>query len=266
MSMNPEAHFDCLQISATLDAPLGGVTRLDLQRVAFLSCLLSIYTGEPVADWGYKFANTGDGLPFSDQLIHATESLVAADALVDRDGRLKITPRGCALLNHLSALELLSPRRPCLDAATASLLAVPGSVMAEGLQQEPTIAASRLHDSASMLLDSPHIQTLHAHFEALAAVFPPGSSDLLSPSVLWLTYMAHANSQAAGDAGDDRGPGDGGPPVTQPPGGPASMAFASSVEAQPASALRTASVALLPLTIAAMDSPAAQPSSVEVPS
>ncbi|AVS89621.1 hypothetical protein C8238_16415 [Paracidovorax avenae] len=262
MSMTPEAHFDCLHIAATLDAPLGGVTRLDLQRVAFLSCLLSIYMGEPVADWGYKFANTGDGLPFSDKLIHATEFLVAADALVDRGSSLKITQRGSALLNQLGALELLSPRRPCLDAATASLLAVPGSVMAEGLQQEPTIAASRLHDSASMLLDSPHIQTLHAHFEALATVFPPGSSDLLSPSVLWLTYMAHANSQAAGDAGDDSGPGDGGPPLTQPPGGPASTAL----EAQPALAPQPTSVATPPLTIAAMDSPASQPSSVEVPS
>lgn len=266
MSMNPEAHFDCLQIAATLDAPLDGVTRLDLQRVAFLSCLLSIYTGEPVADWGYKFANTGDGLPFSDQLIHATESLVASDALLERDGRMKITQRGSALLNQLGVLELLSPRRPCLDAATASLLAVPGSVMAEGLQQEPTIAASRLHDSASMLLDSPHIQTLHEHFEALAAVFPPGSSDLLSPSVLWLTYMAQAQSEASGEADDDSGPGDGGPPVTQPPGGPASMALAGSFEAEAALAPQPTSVVMSASTSAAMDSSAVQPASEEVPS
>lgn len=266
MSMNPEAHFDCLQIAATLDAPLGGVTRLDLQRVAFLSCLLSIYTGEPVADWGYKFANTGDGLPFSDQLIHATESLVASDALVERDGRLKITQRGSALLSGLGALELLSPRRPCLNAATASLLAVPGSVMAEGLQQEPTIVASRLHDSASMLLDSPHIQTLHEHFETLAAVFPPGSSDLLSPSVLWLTYLAHANSEASGGSGDDSGPGDGGAPDTGPPSGPESTGLTDSFEAEAALASQLTSVVTPPLTNAAQDSSVVQPASEEVPS
>lgn len=110
----------------------------------------------------------------------------------------------------------------CVTAAAASLLALPGSVIAKGLQQEPTTVASQLRDSPTMLLDEPHLQTLHAHFEALATVIPPGNIDLLSPSVLWLSYMAHVNGSDEGsqDGGEDvpPTPGDRGGPVS--PSGP----------------------------------------------
>ena len=221
--MNPEAHFDCLRIASELDVPLGGVTRLELQRIAFLSCLLSIYTRQAASDWGYKFANTGTGLPFSDHLVAAADYLVATGLLSETESRLKPTALGNQMLAGLGALQMMAPRVPCLSAAAASLLAVPGSVMAEGLQQEPTTVASKLRDSPTMLLDEPHLQTLHEHFAALAAVIPPGQKDLLSPSVLWLTYMAYVN-EAKEDGGDDSsGPEDpDGPGGSGMPGGPAS--------------------------------------------
>ncbi len=217
-SMNPEAHFDCLSIAAELDAPLGGVTQLEIQRIAFLSCLLSIYTAQPVSDWGYKFANTGTGLPFSEHLVRAGDFLIETAALRDNGDRLKITPRGKELLARLSQLQSMVPRMPCVCAAAASLLAVPNSVMADGLQQEPTTVASQLRDSPTMLLDEPHLQTLHDHFDALATVIPRGDKDLLSPAVLWLSYMAHVNASGDGSQdSDERSPTD---PVDRGGSGP----------------------------------------------
>lgn len=223
--MNPEAHFDCLLISFELRVSFGGVTRLELQRIAFLSCLLSIYTKQAVADWGYKFANTGTGLPFSDHLIAATDYLVATGLISDTEGRLRPTESGLQMLGYLRALQSMAPRIPCVSAAAASLLTVPGSIMAEGLQQEPTIVASKLRDSPTMLLDEPHLQTLHQHFSVLAAVIPPGQKDLLSPSVLWLTYMAHVNESNEEGGEDLSGPGyPGGPNGPALSGGPSSSA------------------------------------------
>jgi hypothetical protein len=202
MSMVPEAHFDCLLILSELDAPLSGVTRLELQRIAFLACLLSIYTAQPVAEWGYKFANTGAGLPFSDHLSEAIESMLASSRLaVDDAGRLTVTAQGRAILERLGTLQNLVSRVPCVTSAAASLLAVPSAVMTDGLEQEPTTAASQLRDGPTMLLDEPHLLTLYGHFEALAKFHPPGSCDLLSPSVLWLSYMAA--EKAADDAKRD---------------------------------------------------------------
>jgi hypothetical protein len=197
MSMVPEAHFDCLLIVSELDAPLNGVTRPELQRIAFLACLLSIYLNRPASEWGYKFANTGAGVAFSDHLSTAMESMLAIGNLtVDEAGRLKMTSRGRSILGSLLELQNLAPRVPCVTSASASMLAVPTTIMTDGLEQEPTTAASQLRDGPTMLLDEPHLHTLHAHFQALSSVHLPGNTDLLSPSVLWLTYMAAEKAES----------------------------------------------------------------------
>lgn len=195
--MVPEAHFDCLLIVSELDAPLKGVTRLELQRIAFLACLLSIYLARPVSDWGYKFANTGDGVPFSDHLSSAVSLMLDNGALASDDiGRLRLTQIGRGFLERLRTMQSLAPRIPCVTSAAASLLAVPSAVMSDGLEQEPTTVASQLRDGATMLLDEPHLHTLYLHFDALAKFHPPGQTDLLSPSVLWLSYMSAEKAEA----------------------------------------------------------------------
>jgi hypothetical protein len=200
--MIPEAHFDCLLIVSELNAPLSGVTRLELQRIAFLACLLSIYKTQPVAEWGYKFANTGTGIPFSNHLSEAVESMLSSSRLaVDDVGRLTLTAEGHFVLERLRELQSMSSRIPCVTSAAASLVAVPTAVMSDGLEQEPTTVASQLRDGPTMLLDEPHLHALYVHFEALAKFHPPGNSDLLSPSVLWLSYMAA--EKAAEDARRD---------------------------------------------------------------
>ena len=188
--MAPEAFFDCLQIASELTTPLNGVTRMDFQRITYLSCLLSIYQAKPVADWGYKFANTGSGSPFSDQLSDAVSHLVAIGHLVEDDRRLSITDTGKAMLAALDNFESNQGRDVCLEAACASMLAVPLSTMADGIEQEPTVFASHLRSGATMLLEEPHLQVLHDHFKVLSQVVSPSEGDLLTPSVLWLSYMS----------------------------------------------------------------------------
>lgn len=188
--MEPEAFFDTLRIADVLDEPLGGVSRMEIQRISFLSCLLSIYQAKPVSDWGYRFANTGAGTPFSDQLNEAVVHLLSQASLTESGGRLRITDSGRAMLAMLSNFDSMAERPPCLEAACASMLAVPRSTMSDGLDQEPTIAASHLRSGATMLLEEPHLSMLHEHFSVLAQVIPPSQGDLLSPSVLWLSYMA----------------------------------------------------------------------------
>lgn len=188
--MVPEAVFDALNIVATLDKPLGGATRMEIQRISFLSCLLSIYQARPVSDWGYRFANTGAGAPFSDQLNEAVSRLLGTAELEESGGRIRITESGRKMHSMLANFDSLANRPACLEAAGASMLAVPRATMAEGLDQEPTVAASHLRSRATMLLEEPHLTMLHDHFRVLAEVIPPSQGDLFSPSVLWLSYMS----------------------------------------------------------------------------
>lgn len=198
--MVPEAFFDTLRIAAELDEPLGGVSRMEIQRISFLSCLLSIYLAKPVSDWGYRFANTGAGTPFSDQLNEAVGRLIGTAELAESDGRLRITANGRAMLDMLGKHTSMAERPPCLEAACASMLAVPRSTLSDGLDQEPTIAASHLKSGATMLLEEPYLSMLHDHFSVLAQVIPPSQGDLFSPSVLWLSYMAQTKLQGEAHA------------------------------------------------------------------
>lgn len=188
--MVPEAFFDCLQIAADLDEPLGGASRMDFQRIAFLSCLLSIYQAKPVSDWGYRFANTGAGTPFSDELNDAVGYLLNGGQLLESNGRIRVSESGRAMLSIIRSFDSIAGRPTCVGAACASMLAVPRATMVDGIDQEPTVAASHLRSGATMLLGEPHLQVLHDHFDTLSKVIPPDASDLFSPSVLWLSYMS----------------------------------------------------------------------------
>jgi len=188
--MVPEAFFDCLQIAAELNEPLGGISRMDFQRITFLSCLLSIYQAKPVEEWGYRFANTGAGTPFSDQLNDAVGRLLSVGQLLESNDRISISETGRAMLEMMRGFDSNSGRSACLDAACASMLAVPRATMTDGLDQEPTVAASHLRSGATMLLEEPYVQMLYEHFDTLANVISPDPTDLFSPSVLWLSYMS----------------------------------------------------------------------------
>ncbi len=59
--MNPYAAFDALQIIASLQSIYRNVAEAEVHLFAYLSCLLSLYSGQPVGDWGYDFAGTTTG-------------------------------------------------------------------------------------------------------------------------------------------------------------------------------------------------------------
>src|ERR1700730_11507 len=99
---NSEAFYDCLSIVSQLEKPLSGVSRLDLQRLAFLACILSLYRGRPAADWGYRFARTQFGTPFSGEVSDGLEFLAAAGHITERDGRYSLTASGAQLRSTLS--------------------------------------------------------------------------------------------------------------------------------------------------------------------
>ncbi len=188
--MVPEAFFDCLQIASELGDSLNGVSRMDFQRLTYLSCLLSIYQAKPVSDWGYKFANTGAGTPFSDELNEAVAFLARTSQIDERDGRFALTESGKSMLQTLRGFSSNDGRSACLDAACASMLAVPLATMAQGLDHEPTVAASHQRSNSTMLLEEPHLRLLHEHFAVLSKVIPPHVADLFSPSILWLSYVS----------------------------------------------------------------------------
>lgn len=194
MSMNdlvPEAVYDCLVAVNELGKPFDGVSRLEIQRFAFLACILSVYKKNPASEWGYQFARTPFGTPFSRHINDAYDFLVSAGkAVVNDKMRMSLTSAGEQLVGQIGSLQECRRRYPFLKSAATSFLVVPPGTLMRGLENEPTTSASETRASGAMLLDGPALTLLYDVFSGLTAVFP-NSEDLLTPSVAWLTYSAN---------------------------------------------------------------------------
>jgi hypothetical protein len=210
---SPEAYFDTLFVIRGLQSFSGGVTRLHVQRLAFLACLLAVYRNRPMADWGYIFSSTQYGTPYAAALWDAWDELCGAGYLstvnipdepsTANDGissleagesasveRARLTPIGDTFFVGLCGLQTLTERSRYLTAACDSSLAVATSTLHSGLSNEPTSKSGRFHSDGALLLSGPAATLLYRQLAAITNVLQPAANDLFTPSVTWLRYSA----------------------------------------------------------------------------
>jgi len=196
--LNPYATFDCLSIGAKLQASLGNVAPTELQLFAYLSCLLSLYRQRPVAEWGYSFAGTEYGAPFSPEINSAITQLIIEGLLFEEDCYLKVTDEGQKEYRILLSLSQNAQREVFLEGACSSLLALPISIVREALHSEPGLRSALKLNSTRMLLSegNPEMRMLYKQFETLGQAIGMKVDNLMIPSVVWLTYLSQFRTTA----------------------------------------------------------------------
>lgn len=185
---NASASFDFLFITGKLCARFGTATSGEIHLFSYLACLLSLFRGQPVADWGYSFAGLDSGSPFSAELQAARPGLELAGLIVGKAGSITITPQGERELEFLSALHHFGSRKSYLTAALESLLSFPVGMVRNALSMEPGLRPAIKVGGTRPLLEETALGQLHEHFEALYSVLGE-SHDLFVPSTVWLTYL-----------------------------------------------------------------------------
>jgi hypothetical protein len=205
--VSPYAAFDSLYIAAALKANVQYPVVAELHVLAYLAVLLSLYRGQPVADWGYGFAGTRDGSPFSPEIDGAIRALSGAGLLKASEGRIENTESGAAELSALQDLSQNRERVSYLEAACSSTLTMPVGVIRHALAQEPTLKPTSRLVTTRPLLDGPYMGRLYDQFEALGKTVGVEHKDLLIPATVWLSYLWRASEMqddqtviGAGDA------------------------------------------------------------------
>ena len=188
---NPDAFFDILVIISELEQPLNGVSRLEIQRLTYLACLMSVYEGRPVAEWGYRFARTEFGTPYSPAINDALEALKEMSRISQTQGRFRLLDAGTLFRNALAQLRSQKDRMRYLRAASGSALLVPAGTLSEAIDNEPTVRRALHRDSGGGLLEGAALSLLHKHFENLSEAVDRRGGDLLTPSVVWLSYVSN---------------------------------------------------------------------------
>ena len=185
----PESYFDALAVMHDAPASVMPMTVIEAHLYTYLGCILGLFKGQAVGDWGYPFAVTSEGFPFSAQFEKA-RSIVVARGLADEDGQGMLTARHeemSAEIESLLTFGSWSDRRSWLRAATECALALPVGSIRHAISQTPGVAASVRLGQRRQLLQADDIDLLYEEYQIIGSVLGPGVPDLLSPAVIWLS-------------------------------------------------------------------------------
>lgn len=185
----PEAYFDAVVIAADAPASIMPMTVIEAHLYAYLGCILGLFKGQAVGDWGYPFAVTSEGFPFSVQ-FETARSIVVAHGLVDEDGTGLMSARHDELAAEIDSLLTYgswADRRQWLRTATQCALALPVGSIRHAIGQTPGLAASVRLGQRRLLLQADDIELLYEEYGIVSSVLGADVKDLLSPAVIWLS-------------------------------------------------------------------------------
>lgn len=185
----PEAYFDGLAIAA--DAPVSSLPMSvqEMHLYSYLGCVLALFQGRAVADWGYEYVITSEGFPFSKELDEARKVLIANGAL-DMDGQGLLRPNLPALTDELDIVSTLSDwgdRRATVRAATECSLALPMGSIRYAISRSPGMATSFLLGQRGKLLERDDAGLLYQEYTLVSSVLGAEKVDILAPAVVWLS-------------------------------------------------------------------------------
>lgn len=188
-STSPQSYFDVVSILQGAPASILPMSVVELHLYAYLGCVLALFRGSPVSDWGYHFSVTSEGFPFSVELDAARKvALVRGLAQEDAAGLIETDVVNLAReFTILSRLSSLSGRVEWLRAATNCALAFPVGVIRYAINQTPGMAVPVSLGQRGTLFQDSDVALLYDEYKAVKEVLGPEVEDLLSPAVLWLS-------------------------------------------------------------------------------
>ena len=185
----PEAYFDALAVMHDAPASIMPMTVIETHLYAYLGCILALFKGQAISDWGYPFAVTSDGFPFSVQFENARSMLVAR-GFTDEDGEGMLTARHAEMSAEIDSLLTFGPwsdRRTWLRAATECALALPIGSIRYAISHSPGVATPARLGQRGQLLQDDDIDLLYGEYQIVSSVLGHDVHDLLSPAVIWLS-------------------------------------------------------------------------------
>lgn len=193
---NPSAMFDVLAVADAITRQESRVQNSDVHLFAYLACLLAVYQGHPASDWGYFFAGTDLGSPFSPDLVDALEMAAMMGLVVIEDGRwIKVMPISKDELELLRSLESCKWRDPFISAAVSTLLNLPAGLVRSAVSEEPNLRPVHRAGSTRRLLEGVGLDLLYEQFTTLARILGK-DRDLFVPANVWITYLAQQATKA----------------------------------------------------------------------
>lgn len=186
----PNAYSDVLTIAQDAPRSTLPMSIIEMHLFSYLGCVLALFQGEPIASWGYQYAVTTEGFPFSAEFEDARESAIL-NGLIEISDQGLLAPTQPQLRDELDIILSLShsarQRRVWLRTATECALALPVGSIRYAINQTPGLAMPIKLGQSSKLLDRDDVTLLYEEYKVVSSILGADVEDKLSPAVLWLS-------------------------------------------------------------------------------
>lgn len=200
MLLKPNAYFDSLVIINDAPTSLLPMSVLELHLFSYLGCVLALFQGSPLGNWGYNYAITSEGYPFSSDLNDAHHAAIAKSLLLSN-------PQGFLYKNNeplsIEVNDLLEvraewhERREWISTATQCALALPIGSVRYAIGQSPGVSSPLKLGQRKFLLDQSDISLLYDEYKIITDILGSNARDALSPAVIWLSAKVLNIGEAA---------------------------------------------------------------------
>lgn len=197
--ISPESYVDGLVIFAGSPTSVLPMSVNEMHLYSYLGCILALFKGKPVADWGYSYAITSEGFPWSAEFEEGRKQLCAT-GMIQINDRGQMTPRPAELATELKALlnvVSVAERRPWLRAAVECALAFPIGSIRHAISRSPGVVTPFLLGQRGRLLEPDDTTLLYEEYAVVSQVLGAGAHDFLSPAIIWLSARILRGGEAA---------------------------------------------------------------------
>lgn len=191
--LNPYAIFDTLYIVNQTRLQYEGISLVELNFMSYFSCLLSLYKGNAVSEWGYSFLKSEKGVPVSAELSDSCTKLYETCELSKEGVCFNLTDKGQSRLLFFNSLSEMQWRAEYLQAAcdcllTDSIVDILAAISNDSVITESTVHATKYLNSEENVSLSMLYQQFGIIREAIG-----NRSNLFIPATSWLLYLRQRN-------------------------------------------------------------------------
>ena len=187
--VNPYAIFDTLYIINQTKLQYGGISLTELNFLSYFSCLLSLYKGSAVSEWGYTFLKSEHGVPVSAELSDSCNLLTESDELKKEGICFILTEKGNTQLDFYNTLSGMQWRKEYLQAACDCLLIESIVEILSAISNDSVITESSLHTKKYLNSDeNTSLSMLYQQFGTIREAIGNRNS-LFIPATSWLLFL-----------------------------------------------------------------------------
>lgn len=187
--LNPYAIFDTLYIVNQTRLLYEGISLVELNFMSYFSCLLSLYQGNAVSEWGYSFLKSEKGVPVSAELSESCTLLYETCELSKEGVCFNLTDKGLSRLFFFKTLSDMQWRTEYLQAACDCLLTDSIVDILAVISNDSVITESSVHASKYLNCEeNVSLSMLYQQFGIIRKAIG-NRSNLFIPATSWLLYL-----------------------------------------------------------------------------